>query len=159
MRTRCPNCGSTLSLDALISHDAARDALTAAFRLSGALGKALVKYLGLFRSDSRDLSMDRVAKLLLELQPDIESQRIMRNRQIYDAPIDAWIWAIEQTVIARDQGRLQTPLKTHGFLYEVITSYKPDSTAAIVDRATPALPSAMPQSKVMKSIQALERFK
>ncbi len=159
MRTRCPNCGITLSLDALISHDAARDALAATFKLSGPLGKSLVKYLGLFRSDSRDLSMDRVARLLSDLQPDIEAQRIQRNRQVYDAPIEAWIWAIEQTVTARDQGRLQTPLKSHGFLYEVITSYKPDNTAAIVDRTTPALPSATPQSKVMKSIQALERFK
>ncbi|KGF30467.1 hypothetical protein [Oligella urethralis] len=159
MRTRCPNCGATLSLDALISHDAARDALAAAFKVSGALGKSLVKYLGLFRSDSRDLSMDRVARLLSELQPDIEAQRIQRNRQVYDAPIEAWLWAIEQTVIARDQGRLQLPLKSHGFLYEVITSYKPTTNSIIVEQNKPALPQLNSQSKVLKSIQAMEKFK
>lgn len=159
MRTRCPNCGASFSLDALISHDAARDALAAAFKVSGTLGKALIKYLGLFRSDSRDLSMDRVAKLLLELQPDIEAQRIQRNRTLYEAPIDAWIWAIEQTVTARDQGRLQTPLKTHGFLYEVITSYKPENNSMLIEQTKPAVPQLNAQSKVMNSIQSLEKFK
>ena len=40
MRTRCPGCGATLSLDALIAHDGAREALTVAFKLSGQLGSA-----------------------------------------------------------------------------------------------------------------------
>ena len=62
MRTRCPSCGATLSLDALIAHDAAREALAAAFKLSGQLGSALVRYLALFRPESRELTMDRVAR-------------------------------------------------------------------------------------------------
>ncbi|MCS5517658.1 hypothetical protein NWF32_31135 [Pseudomonas qingdaonensis] len=41
MRTRCPNCGTTLSLDALIAHDGAREALGIAFKMSGPLGHAL----------------------------------------------------------------------------------------------------------------------
>ncbi|NLA89844.1 MAG: hypothetical protein GX844_08260 [Alcaligenaceae bacterium] len=159
MRTRCPNCGTTLSLDALISHDAARDALTAAFKLSGPLGKALIKYLGLFRSQSRDLSMDRVARLIQELMPDIQAQRIQRNRTLHDAPLVAWIWAMEQTVAAREQGRLQLPLKSHGFLYEVLTSYKPVNSSVLIEQPTASLPSISNQSKVMNSISSLEKFK
>lgn len=49
MRTRCPSCGATLSLDALVAHDGAREALAAVFKLSGPLGSAVVRYLALFR--------------------------------------------------------------------------------------------------------------
>ena len=74
MRTRCPSCGATLSLDALIAHDAAREALAAAFKLSGQLGSALVRYLALFRPESRELTMDRVARLVGDLLPDLQAQ-------------------------------------------------------------------------------------
>ena len=106
MRTRCPSCGATLSLDALIAHDGAREALTAAFKLSGALGSALVRYLALFRPESRELTMDRVARLIGDLLPDLQAQRISRNGQVHDAPLEAWVWAIEQALAARDAGRL-----------------------------------------------------
>ena len=67
MRTRCPSCGATLSLDALIAHDGAREALAVALTLPGALGPALLRYLALFRPVNRELTMDRVARLLAEL--------------------------------------------------------------------------------------------
>ncbi|MEG1971149.1 MAG: hypothetical protein RR101_13645, partial [Burkholderiaceae bacterium] len=67
MRTRCPSCGTTLSLDALVAHDGAREALAAVFKLSGALGSALIRYIALFRPAARELTMDRVAKLIAEL--------------------------------------------------------------------------------------------
>ena len=130
MKTRCPSCGSTASLDALIGHDAASNALNVTFKISGKLGRALVQYLGLFRSGTRELSFDRVAKLLTEIQPDIERQAITRDRIDYPAPAAAWIFAIEQTIHARDIGKLGLPLKTHGFLYAIITQYKPEAYAA-----------------------------
>ncbi|AJQ47928.1 MULTISPECIES: hypothetical protein [Pseudomonas] len=127
MRTRCPNCGTTLSLDALIAHDGARDALGVAFKLSGPLGHALVRYLGLFRPETRELTMDRVAKLLTELLPDVQAQRIERGGQVFEAPPECWAWAIEQALVARETGRLVTPLKGHGWLYQVMTQYQPGS--------------------------------
>lgn len=111
MRTRCPSCGTTLSLDALIVHDAAREALAAAFKLSGQLGPAVVRYIALFRPELRELTMDRVARLVGDLLPDLQAQRISRNGQVYDAPLEAWVWAIEQALAARDAGRLTLPLK------------------------------------------------
>lgn len=57
MRTRCPACGATLSLDALVAHDGAREALATTFKLSGPLGSAVVRYLALFRPESRALSI------------------------------------------------------------------------------------------------------
>lgn len=157
MRTRCPVCGTTLSLDALIAHDGARDALVTVFKLSDPLGRSILHYLSLFRPQQRDLSMDRVAKLLAELLPDIQAQRISRSRQIYDAPHEAWMWAIEQAVTARNEGRLILPLKGHGWLYEVISHWRPVAGDAVL--AAPTEGRAMPsrsQSKTLSAISALE---
>lgn len=129
MRTRCPSCGATLSLDALIAHDGARDALGVAFKLSGPLGHSLVRYLGLFRPETRELTMDRVAKLLGELLPDLQSQRINRGGQVFQAPPECWTWAIDQALAARESGRLATPLKGHGWLYQVMTQYQAGAVA------------------------------
>lgn len=157
MKTRCPNCGTTVSLDALVAHEGARDALYAAFTLGGELGAAAVSYLGLFRPEKRELSLDRVAKLLNEILPDVQAQRITRNGTVYDAPIDAWVWAMREAVKARDAGRLQLPLTSHGWLYQVITTYKPD-TAQLVHAAKQGT-TAMAGSKTMSGLMALESLK
>ena len=61
MKLSCPACGATASLDVLIGHEGARDAVVVSLTLYGPLGKLLVQSLGLFRPPSRNLSMDRVA--------------------------------------------------------------------------------------------------
>ena len=154
MRTRCPSCGATLSLDALIAHDAAREALAAAFKLSGQLGSALVRYMALFRPESRELTMDRVARLVGDLLPDLQAQRISRNGQVYDAPLEAWV-SIEQALVARDAGRLTLPLKSHGWLYEVISNWRPQAGQVVASgEPRQALPKTT--SKTLSAIAALE---
>lgn len=158
MRTRCPSCGATLSLDALVAHDGAREALAAVFKLSGPLGSAVVRYLALFRPETRELTMDRVGRLLGEILPDIQAQRISRDGQVFEAPADAWIWSIEQSLAARDAGRLKTPLKTHGWLYEVISSYRPTASQVVAEGA-PRLTGGKQPSRTLSGIAALEDFK
>lgn len=126
MKTRCPACGATSSLDALLGHSEASQAFKSCLGLVGELQTPLVKYLALFRPDSRDLTFDRAAKLLNELAPDIVAKQIQRNRQTFPAPLGAWIWAIGVVLERRDQGKIDLPLKSHGYLYEVISSYKPE---------------------------------
>lgn len=157
MKTRCPNCGATLSLDALMTHEAAREALALVFGLSGALGAAVTRYLGLFRPASRELSMDRVAKLLREIVPDIQRGEIERNGATYPAPSDAWIWAIGQALEARDGGRLKLPLTGHGWLYEVISGWRPTTgnTMPVVAQPAPAAATSR-ASKTLGAIAALE---
>lgn len=158
MRTRCPSCGATLSLDALVAHDGAREALAAVFKLSGPLGAAVVRYLALFRPETRELTMDRVGRLLGEILPDIQAQRISRDGQVFEAPADAWVWAIEQSLAARDAGRLKTPLKSHGWLYEVISSYRPQASQVVAEGAL-RLTTSKQQSRTLSGIAALEDFK
>jgi hypothetical protein len=154
MKTRCPNCGVSVSLDALVAHEDARDALQLVFRLSGALGAAICRYLGLFRPAQRELSLDRVARLLREILPDIERGAIERNGATYPAPADAWIAAINQALAARDAGRLKLPLTSHGWLYEVLSNWRPAANALPAVQNAPHAPARA--SKTLGAIAALE---
>lgn len=154
MKTRCPACGATVSLDALLGHEAAREALALVFNLSGALGSAVARYLGLFRPARRELSMDRVAKLLGEILPDLQRGEIERDGHTHPAPHDAWIWAIGQALEARASGRLKLPLTGHGWLYEVISSWRP--SAAPLGALVPAQAAPGRTSKTLGAIAALE---
>ncbi|MFB2577697.1 DUF2752 domain-containing protein [Acinetobacter sp. c2-A9] len=126
MKCKCPTCHATGSLEMFIGHSEVSQAFVAVLSLTGDLAKPLIKYLGLFRSENRDLSFERTAKLINELAPDIVAKQITRNRQTFPAPQSAWIWAINVILERREQGKLQLPLKNHGYLYEVISSYKPE---------------------------------
>ncbi|RKG30054.1 DUF2752 domain-containing protein [Acinetobacter guerrae] len=130
MKTRCPACGATTSLDALLGHSEASRAFLASLKLTGELAAPLIKYLGLFRSESRDLTFERTAKILDELAADIIAKQIKRGHHFHPAPTAAWIWAINTIIERRDQGKLQLPFKNHGYLYEVLTSYKPEYAPA-----------------------------
>jgi hypothetical protein len=121
MLIKCPACGASASLDALIDDEPAAQALMLALKLSP-VGRSLVKYLGLFRPAKRQLSWSKVVTLLGELTPMIESQRISRNGVIYEAPMAVWEVAIDKVLMMRDSGKLATPLKSHGYLLEIIVT-------------------------------------
>lgn len=129
MKVRCPTCGAVMSLDVLIAHDDAREALIALTGISDELVKAILRYLTLFRPAEKDLSFNRVSKLLGDLLPMIQARMVERNRKQYAAPREAWIWAANRCIEARDSGRLKTPLTSHGFLLENITFWQPERMA------------------------------
>ena len=122
MRARCPCCGTTASLDVLVTHEDARAALAAAFGVSMPLGSALVRYLALFRPATRELTMARVATLLGEVQPYLSAGCIPRKGRDWPAAPADWVQAIELTLLARDAGKLTLPLTGHGYLLEVLAS-------------------------------------
>lgn len=138
MKTKCPACGASCSLDALLGHSEASQAFVASLNLTGDLAKPLVKYLAMFRAENRDLTFERTAKLLNELAGDINAKCIQRNRITCPAPKAAWVWAINIMLERRDQGKLQLPLKNHGYLYEVISSFKPENAPAPNTQTQPA---------------------
>lgn len=120
MRVSCPACGAELTLDAMLSHEGARQAVAAAMTVSPALADRLMKYLGLFRPARRQLTMDRVAALLNELLPMIQAQKVERAGRSYDTILDTWKQALDQMLRARDAGKLTLPLKSHGYLLEIV---------------------------------------
>lgn len=122
MRTRCPCCGTTSSLDVLVAHEDARAALGAVFQLSQPMGAAMVRYLSLHRPATRELTMARVATIVGELQPYLQAGSIPRKGRDWPVTSADWVQAIEQTMQARDAGKLTLPLNGHGYLLEVLAS-------------------------------------
>jgi len=159
MQIKCPACGASSSLDALIDDDAAAKALIAMAKLSPA-GTAVIKYLGLFRPNKSQLSWPRVTKLLNELTPLIQQQRIERNGQIFEAPLYLWESSIEKVIQARDAGQLKTPLKSHGYLLEIIASESSKQYLKGVQGIVDA-PIGIPQkqSATLKGLSKLQSMK
>ena len=123
MICRCPNCGAANSLDSLVSDAEAAEVLKMLLELDSDIGKAAIRYIGLFRPAKSQLSWARTAKLLNELLPMIKAQEAVRDGVCFPAPAEAWIHGFNETVNARDQGRLKTPLKSHGYLYEILAGW------------------------------------
>ncbi|STZ76312.1 hypothetical protein [Bergeriella denitrificans] len=154
MITRCPNCGAGHSLEVLVAHEEAREALAAVSGISDGLTRAAIRYLGLFRPSENALSFKRVAKLLNELQPLIAAGEIERNRKTYPAPRDAWIWAFEKTVEAARSGSIkELPLKSHGWLLQTLTYWQPPCTTVQAER--PPRAKEAEQSKLRDGVGGL----
>lgn len=123
MKLKCPACGAVASLDVLLSHDGARDAVLAAGQLPPPLAKLVFQYLGLFRPAKRELSFDRLATLLSELVEPISQHQVQRHGRIWPATDEMWSTALADMLTKRDAGKLDLPLKSHGYLFEVVASY------------------------------------
>ncbi len=124
MNVKCPNCGAVHSLDSLINDADASAVLKAVLEMDAELGKAAIRYIGLFRPAKSQLSWSRTAKLLNELLPMIKAATVERDGVSYPAPAAAWIHGFTETLAARDIGRLKTPLKSHGYLLEIVSQWQ-----------------------------------
>lgn len=127
MRLTCPACGAEMTLDIALAHEGARAATLTALELPDRLGKALIAYVSLFRPAKRQLSHDRLAAILGELLPMIQAAQIERNGRTWPAPVEYWRAGIEAMIAKRDAGRLQLPLKSHGYLLEIIAGIANDA--------------------------------
>lgn len=127
MKTSCPACGASSSLDVLLGNEGARDAVMAALAMPAPIGKIMVQYLGLFRPKKRQLSFDRVANLINELLPMIHEAKIERHGRIWSAPQEYWRMGMEEMLTKRD--RLTLPLKNHGYLLSIIEGYSQKAEA------------------------------
>lgn len=120
MRLTCPGCGAEMSLDVCIEHAAARAAIAAALALPPALNGPALRYLALFRPASRQLTMSRFAALLGELVGWVGAGQVERKGRAWAAPVPYWASALQTVLDARDAGTLRLPLKSHGYLLEVL---------------------------------------
>ena len=106
---RCPVCHSRLQLEALVQDEAGRQLLALVARLDTQTGAALVSYLGLFRSASRDLTNERALRLANEalgLVPASDTARLAI--------------ALSETVEALRGRQPRQPLKNHNYLKRVL---------------------------------------
>ena len=159
MKTRCPCCGAENSLDALIGNDDARAAVLAVIAIGGELPKLAVQYIGLFRPAKTSLTWARTAKLLNDILPDIRRGAITRERVEYPAPAEAWLYGFRELLARRNAGGLKLPLKSHGYLYEVIAGWQGQGLrpAAIPANPQPNVPDGSQTLGALAQLQGLRR--
>lgn len=119
MQIKCPSCHAQFPLEAAVTFDAARSALNTALHMPAPLAGLLAQYLGLFRSAGRALSFDRADKLMAELLPMLRDQEVIRGGLSRRCTVATWQQALERILEHRAVGKLELPLKTHGYLLEI----------------------------------------
>lgn len=131
---KCPVCHTVMSIDVLLADDAPRDALMAIVNIhpqGERFIKPLLRYVGLFAPLKSQMSHSRIAGLINEIEPMVKAGKIERNGITHIAPLDYWIDAINAVLTSRDTGKITLPLKSHGYLLEVIASRASAAAAKI----------------------------
>lgn len=120
MNVQCPSCGAGMDLDVLLAHEDSRAALAKLAAMSLPLGKLTMQYIRLFKPATRQMSHSRTVALIEELLPDLKRGAFTRAGREWAAPIESWKLAMERVLEQRDNGKLTLPLKSHGYLLEVL---------------------------------------
>lgn len=126
MKLVCPVCQAEFPLEAAMNDVAARQAVVRAFELTE-FGGLLIRYVQLFKPAKQALSMTKLAKMLDALVPLIKEGQITRSGVIHAAPQAYWQQAIETMLASRE--KLSLPLKSHGYLLEIIASFSNKAAA------------------------------
>ncbi len=142
---RCPLCHARISLDALVQDEAGRELMGLLVKMDTDTGTALVGYLGLFRSASRDLANDRALKLAREA--------------LALAPWATVAYAMRQTIDSL-QGKGGRALTNHNYLKRVLEDLLLSGSNAAVMSKSPIEPKsvAVKTSRTAQALQALADF-
>ncbi len=116
----CPTCGTELDMATLFAHEDNQRAFARLATVSIPLGARVLQYITLFTPPKTRLTAAKKIKLLLQLLPDLERKAIQHKGREWAAPLEAWALAIDQMLVSRDAGRLELPMRGHGYLYSVL---------------------------------------
>lgn len=122
LRGICPCCHATVSLDAMVQDDDARALMALLAEFPTVVGRAYVRYLGLFRHASRSVSWGRLRRLTAELAPMVREEKVSRDGRTLPAPHLVWAEAMDDLVDRRGRPNFRLPLAGHGYLLEVVVS-------------------------------------
>lgn len=117
----CPVCGTELDMAVLFSSETDQRALARLAAVSIPLGTRVMQYITLFQPPKTRLTAAKKIKLMLQLLPDLERKAITFKGREWNVPLDAWALAFDQMQASRDTGRLELPMKGHGYLYAVLS--------------------------------------
>lgn len=126
----CPSCGAEFDLAVAFSHEVDQRALARLASVSIPLGARVMQYVALFQPPKQRLTAAKKIKLILQLLPDLERQAITWKGRDWAAPLAAWAQAIDQMLDARTAGRLELPMKGHGYLYAILSGMADKHEAA-----------------------------
>lgn len=131
----CPTCGAELDLSVLFAHHADHQALARLIAVSVPLGARVMQYISLHTPAKQRLTAAKKIKLIIQLLPDLERQAVTRVGRDWPAPLALWAQAIDQMLATRDAGRLDLPLKGHGYLYAVLQGLADKAEASAEQQA------------------------
>lgn len=123
-------CGAELDVGVLFAHETDQRALARLAAVSIPLGARVMQYVALFTPPKTRLTAAKKIKLLLQLLPDLERQAITHKGRDWSVPLDAWALAFDQMLASRDAGRLELPMKGHGYLYTTLAGMADKHEAA-----------------------------
>lgn len=123
-------CGAELDVGVLFAHETDQRALARLAAVSIPLGARVMQYVALFTPPKTRLTAAKKIKLLLQLLPDLERQAITHKGRDWAVPLDAWALAFDQMLASRDAGRLELPMKGHGYLYTTLAGMADKHEAA-----------------------------
>lgn len=126
----CPVCGAELDVGVLFAHETDQRALARLAAVSIPLGARVMQYVALFTPPKTRLTAAKKIKLMLQLLPDLERQAIIHKGRDWAVPLDAWALAFDQMLASRDAGRLELPMKGHGYLYTTLAGMADKHEAA-----------------------------
>jgi hypothetical protein len=111
MKLHCPACRLEYDLETALESEASIDFVAMIVRLERPVQRALIAYLGLFRTGNRRLSWDRALRLAIDvLALESDPDRLA-------AGLSACTEAIR---LKRDLGTNNAPLKNHNYLAAVL---------------------------------------
>ena len=116
----CPCCGGEMSLDVLLAHAELRQATFNLVEKSLALGSLVLRYVALFRPGKNRMSAERWARLILQLQPDLDRNAITHKGREWRMPLEAWKRDLETVIDRAASGKITLPLDNHNYLYSVL---------------------------------------
>jgi len=118
----CPVCGTELGLDHLFVDADNRAAVARLVSVGLPIGARLLQYVRLFTPPKTTLTQRKQVRIILQLLPDLERGAITHRGRDWAVPLSVWAQGIDQMLQARDAGKLDLPMKGHGYLYAILVS-------------------------------------
>ncbi|RKR66308.1 hypothetical protein C8C94_0764 [Acidovorax sp. 94] len=116
----CPVCGAEFDLAVLFKSEESRKTFERLTASCSPLGDRLAQYAALAKPPKHKLGTDKSLRIIKTMLPDIERGAITWKGRDWAAPLSAWAQAIDQMLAQRDAGRLELPMKGHGYLYAIL---------------------------------------
>lgn len=154
----CPCCGSEFDLAVLFRSADDQQALARLVAVSVPLGARIMQYLTLHTPPKTRLTAAKKIKLLTQLLPDLERQAVNYKGRDWTTPLALWAQAIDQMMASAAAGRLDLPLKGHGYLMSVLTGLADkaeavqESKAAAESRSRPYAAGATSLDDIAKDM-------
>ena len=116
----CPVCGAEFDLAVLFKSEESRKTFERLTASCSPLRDRLAQYAALAKPPKHKLGTDKSLRIIKTMLPDIERGAITWKGRDWAAPLSAWAQAIDQMLAQRDAGRLELPMKGHGYLFAVL---------------------------------------